>query len=59
MVLFGLHNRKVFPVDIWIERIIDLEYNGILPAYRYGNLAGVVQQYMYFYAINHKSEFGD
>lgn len=57
VILFGLHNGKAFPVDVWIERIIDQKYNGILPAYRYGNLAGIVQQYMFYYAINHREEF--
>lgn len=57
IILFGLHNRKSFPVDIWIERILDTIYDGTLAAYKYGDLAGVIQQYMYYYAINHRKEF--
>lgn len=57
IMLFGLNNTEVFPVDVWIERIIDEKYNGAMPMYKYGKYAGIIQQYAYYYAINHKAEF--
>ena len=57
VILFGLHNRGAFPVDVWIERIIGKIYSGSLNFSKYGNLSGIVQQYMYFYAIGNKHLF--
>jgi N-glycosylase/DNA lyase len=55
VVLFGLHNRKAFPIDIWIQRIIDRKYKSF-SIDRYGDYAGIIQQYMFYYALNHKNE---
>jgi N-glycosylase/DNA lyase len=57
IILFGLHNRRAFPVDIWIERVIKCRYSGMLNLSKYGDLAGIVQQYVFYYAINHRREF--
>lgn len=50
--LFGLHKLDMFPIDVWIQRIIDNYYNGELDYSVYGNLAGLVQQYMFYYIKN-------
>lgn len=47
--LFGLHHIEAFPVDLHIKRIIDEHYNGNINIARYGDFAGVIQQYMYYY----------
>lgn len=47
ILLFGMHRTERFPVDIWIQRVIDTYYAGQLDHTRYGNYAGVIQQYMF------------
>lgn len=48
--LFGYHRIGRAPVDTWIAKVINEEYNGINPFDRYGEVAGIVQQYIFFYA---------
>ncbi len=50
VALFGLGFYDAFPVDVWIQRVIDQYYQGninniSLP--KYG--AGIIQQYMFYY----------
>lgn len=52
--LFSLHNLNAFPIDIWIQRILDEKYEGTFP---YKEYQGLLQQYIFFYALNHKKEF--
>lgn len=49
VALFGLHKLDMFPIDVWIQRVIDTYYNGSIDISHYGNMAGVVQQYMFYY----------
>lgn len=49
IALFGLHKTEAFPIDVWIQRIIDLEYGGHFDYQKFGQYAGIVQQYMFFY----------
>ena len=44
---YGRTNRA--PVDVWIERIIKNEYEGINPFNDYKTNAGIMQQYMFYY----------
>ena len=46
--LFALHNLSAFPVDVHIKRIISREYKGSIDISRYGSIAGLIQQYMYY-----------
>ena len=48
--LFAYHRTGRAPVDTWIARVIDEQYNGINPFPRYGNVAGIMQQYMFYIA---------
>lgn len=48
--LFGLHDLSAFPVDTWIRRLCRAHYGGAFPAGRYAGFAGVIQQYLFFYA---------
>ena len=48
--LFGYHRIAAFPVDVWIKRVLDEHYNGSFPLERYKGFAGVLQQYMFYYA---------
>ncbi|MDR3273920.1 MAG: hypothetical protein LBS87_01105 [Puniceicoccales bacterium] len=49
IALYGLHKLGAFPVDTWMRRIIDGQYNGKFDIERFPGYAGVVQQYMFFY----------
>lgn len=53
--LFGYGRLGLAPVDTWIEKVIARAYGGRDPFPGYGPAAGVVQQYAFFYALNHKS----
>jgi N-glycosylase/DNA lyase len=48
ITLFGLHHIEAFPIDTHIQRIINREYDGNIDLSVYGNIAGIVQQYMYY-----------
>lgn len=54
VALFGLHKLDMFPIDVWIQRIIDRYYSGSLDPKVYGDKSGVMQQYMFYY-IKHSS----
>lgn len=47
--LFGLHQLDACPIDTWMQKIIDEEYNGVIPAWMTGEFAGVYQQYAFYY----------
>lgn len=49
VALFGLGKYDMFPIDIWIQRIIDQYYDGNIDISKYGCMAGLVQQYMFYY----------
>lgn len=50
VALFAYHRINAFPVDVWIKRIIEEEYQGKFPLERYKCCAGILQQYMFYYA---------
>ena len=54
ILLFGLHYLDAFPVDTHIRKIIDREYSGELPDWAFGKYAGLFQQYLFYYEVNHK-----
>ncbi len=47
--LFGLHKVEACPVDTWIQKIIDEEYDGVMPAWMKSEYAGIYQQYAFYY----------
>ena len=49
IALFSLHHVEAFPIDVHIKRIINEEYSGSIDISRYGQYAGIIQQYMYYY----------
>ncbi len=53
ILLFGLHCLDAFPVDIHIKKIIDREYNGKMPEWANCKYAGLFQQYIFYYELNH------
>lgn len=50
--LFGYHRIDAFPIDVWIARVLEEKYNNDFPLNRYNGFAGVIQQYMFYYARN-------
>jgi len=55
--LFAYGRTAMAPVDTWILKIIQREYGGENPFLSYGENAGILQQYAFFYAQSHKDEF--
>lgn len=60
VLLFSLGHREVFPVDVWVRRVISELYFGgeeqsiktigAFAAEKWGALAGYAQQYLFYYA---------
>jgi len=57
IALFAYGRSELAPVDTWIKKVIDNEYDGVNPFPRYGKVAGIMQQYIFYYALTHKQEF--
>lgn len=53
VALFGYHHIEAFPVDVWIQRVVQNIYSGTFPA-EYQSAAGVLQQYLFCYARERK-----
>jgi len=49
VLLFAYHRIGAFPIDVWVEKILNNHYDGSFPMDRYKGYAGVLQQYMFFY----------
>ncbi len=54
--LFAYGRTAMAPVDTWISKIIEHKYKGVNPFPAYGDSAGIMQQYAFFYAQNHKKD---
>ena len=55
--LFAYGRTRLAPVDTWIKKVIDQKYRGKNPFPRYRDAAGIMQQYIFYYAQTHKGEF--
>lgn len=56
VALFAYGRTACAPVDTWIKKIIQQAYQGQNPFARYGEAAGIMQQYFFYYAQTHKAE---
>lgn len=56
VALFAYGRTACAPVDTWIKKVIQREYQGRSPFARYGADAGIMQQYFFYYAQLHKVE---
>ncbi len=64
VLLFSLKKREVFPVDVWVKRVMEsLYFNGKetsiksigeFAAKKWGEYAGYAQQYLFYYARSEK-----
>lgn len=57
IALFAYGRCELAPVDTWIRKVIDNIYGGANPFPGYGDVAGIMQQYIFYYALTHKTEF--
>lgn len=57
VALFAYGRTALAPVDTWIGKVIESEYGGENPFPAYGDAAGIMQQYVFYYALNHKSDY--
>ncbi len=61
ILLFALSRYKTFPKDVWIKRIMKEDYGVLednIDAFareKFGNYAGIAQQYLYYYHAIKKS----
>ncbi|MBQ8138325.1 MAG: DNA-3-methyladenine glycosylase 2 family protein [Lachnospiraceae bacterium] len=55
--LFAYALTEAAPVDTWISKVIEKEYDGVNPFPSYGKYAGIMQQYIFYYALTHKDKF--
>ncbi len=47
--LFGFARYESFPIDVWIKRVIDKYYGSDFDIKLFGDYAGIVQQYLFYY----------
>ena len=50
VALFAYHRIAAFPIDVWIARVLSENYKAGFPFERYKGFAGVLQQYMFYFA---------
>lgn len=55
--LFSYGRTALIPTDTWIKKVIDKCYGGNNPLTSYGENAEIMQQYIFYYALNHKEKF--
>ncbi len=48
-LLFGFHKLEFFPVDVWINRVLEKYYPDGIDLASLGEYAGVAQQYLFYY----------
>lgn len=51
--LFGLHHVDAFPIDTHILKVLECYYPNGFPLERYQGFAGILQQYAFYYDVNH------
>lgn len=57
IMLFAYKRTSSAPVDTWINKVIQQKYDGINPFPNWGDVAGIAQQYIFYYSLTHKDEF--
>lgn len=50
--LYGLHDFRAFPIDIWMQKIMEKLFPG-KPSNIFGDFRGLAQQYLYHYVRSH------
>ena len=55
--LFSYGRTSRVPIDTWIQKMIDTRFNGTNRFLEFRDDAGILQQYIFYYALQHKEEF--
>jgi len=53
VMLYSLGFNNAFPVDVWVQRILDEHFNGSFPFDALEHSAGILQLYMFYYKRTH------
>lgn len=48
-LLYAFDKINAFPIDVWMQRIIDNEFDGKFPYNEYKQYRGILQLYMFYY----------
>ena len=56
VALYAYGRGGCAPVDTWIQKVIRQKYHGENPFPAYGGAAGIMQQYCFYYAQQHRQE---
>ena len=56
VMLFGYGRTERVPSDVWMQRIVSAGYQGVDPLVARKH-AGILQQYLFYYALTHKERF--
>lgn len=54
VMLFAYARTGRFPIDVWIQRIVDRYYCGSFDCSKYPETAGIMQQFMFYYERRRK-----
>ncbi len=54
-ILYGLHKQDAFPVDVWMKKALDAHYPKNFDPSVFGEAAGLMQQYIYYYTRSLKA----
>ncbi len=57
VALYAYHRMNILPVDVWIGRAIDEDFNGENIFSEFEEKAGLLQQYVFFYKRAHSKDF--
>ena len=49
VALYSYRRLNVMPIDVWIQRAIEEDFNGNNVFYEFAEFAGILQQYIFFY----------
>ncbi len=52
--LFGLHHIEAFPIDTHVKQLLDRYYPAGFPYEKYEGIAGIVQQYLFYYELKNR-----
>ena len=56
IMLFAFARTNRFPIDVWIQRILDRYYKGSFKTELYPDTAGIMQQFMFYYERNGQTD---
>ena len=57
VALYAYHRLNLAPVDVWIKRAIDEDFHGVNIFAEFGEHAGILQQYIFYYKRLGDKEF--